>query len=64
MREIPKSLADGYRMEKPSNDACNEEMYGHNKLGLRVQMLAKDILNTFLLLLKVLLHASVLVRGA
>ena len=40
VREIPKLLAEGYRLQKPSNDACSEEMYGH---GLRVQMLATDI---------------------
>ena len=26
VREIPKLLAEGYRLEKPSNNACNEEM--------------------------------------
>ena len=26
LNEIPKLLADGYRLEKPSNDACSEEM--------------------------------------
>ena len=26
MREIPKLLANGYRLEEPSNDACSEEM--------------------------------------
>ena len=26
VREIPKQLVDGHRLEKPSNDACNEEM--------------------------------------
>ena len=26
VRDIPKQLADGYRLEKPSNDACSEEM--------------------------------------
>ena len=26
VREIPKLLAEGYRLEKPSNNACSEEM--------------------------------------
>ena len=26
VRDIPKQLTDGYRLEKPSNDACSEEM--------------------------------------
>ena len=26
VREIPKLLAKGYRLERPSNDACNNEM--------------------------------------
>ena len=26
VREIPKLLAEGYRLERPSNDACNNEM--------------------------------------
>ena len=26
VREIPKLLAEGHRLEKPSNDACSEEM--------------------------------------
>ena len=26
VREIPKLLVEGYRLEKPSNDACSEEM--------------------------------------
>jgi hypothetical protein len=26
VREIPKLLAEGYRLEKPSNYACSEEM--------------------------------------
>ena len=26
VREIPKLLADGYRLEKPSNNACCEDM--------------------------------------
>ena len=29
LNEIPKLLADGYRLEKPSNDACSEEMWDH-----------------------------------
>ena len=26
VREIPKLLEEGYRLEKPSDDACSEEM--------------------------------------
>ena len=26
VRDIPKLLTDGYRLEKPLNDACSEEM--------------------------------------
>ena len=26
LSELPKLLADGYRLEKPSNNACSEEM--------------------------------------
>ena len=26
IREIPKLLAEGCRLEKPQNDACNDEM--------------------------------------
>ena len=38
VREIPKLLAEGHRLEKPSNDACSEEMYDHG----RVLMLTMD----------------------
>jgi hypothetical protein len=27
MTELPKFLTDGHRLEKPTNDACSEEMY-------------------------------------